>query len=105
MRRSRAGRRGPAIACAPCVPAPSSTPRRTSAASAARTTARRASSAPRHPRSPLPGPELRQRDLVVDLFEDDLDRHADPKVLVRALHDVRVHTRTFLELDERDVVW
>src|SRR5262245_48206731 len=45
-------------------------------------------------------PELRKRDLVVDLLEDDLDRHADAEILVRALHDVRVQANALLELHQ-----
>src|SRR6185503_4502417 len=48
--------------------------------------------------------EFGKRDLVVDLLEHDLDRHADPQLVVRAVDDVRVEADAFLELDDRHVV-
>src|SRR6185436_4284760 len=49
-------------------------------------------------------PEFGKRDLLVDLLEDDLDRHADSQLVVRAVDDVRVEADAFLELDDRHIV-
>src|SRR5262245_15193285 len=48
--------------------------------------------------------EFGKRDLVVDLLEHHLDRHADAQILVGTLDDVRVQADAFLKLDECDVV-
>src|SRR5579862_472457 len=54
--------------------------------------------------SPLRRAEERQRDLVVELFEGDFERHVELQRLrrLRALDDVAHHARPLVEFDDGD---